>query len=49
MVELEPGMMSALIELGWLPRSRWNDRAAIMDAFYSFIHYALNVTRKTRR
>ena len=49
MVELDPPMISALIELGWLRPKQREDRAAVEDSFFRFIGNALDVTRHSRR
>jgi hypothetical protein len=48
-IELDPGTISGLIELGWLSGRQRDDRAAVIDGFCRFIGYALDVTRNPRR
>jgi hypothetical protein len=48
-IELDPGTISGLIELGWLPGGRRDDQSMVIDAFCRFIGYALDVTRNPRR
>jgi hypothetical protein len=47
--ELEPWAVSGLVELGWLPSSGRDDRAAVVHAFYRFVAFALDTTRNTAR
>jgi hypothetical protein len=49
MIELEPWAISGLVELGWLPSSGRDDRAAVVSAFRRFFAYALDMTRNTGR
>ena len=48
-IQLDPGTISGLVELGWLPGRQRDDRTAVIDAFCRFIGFALDVTRNTRR
>ena len=49
LIELDPGTISGLVELGWLPGRQRDDRAAVIDGFCRFIGFALDMTRNTRR
>lgn len=48
-LELDPGTISGLVELGWLSGRQRDDRAAVIDGFCRFIGFALDMTRNTRR
>ena len=48
-IELDPGTISGLVELGWLSGRQRDDRAAVIDGFCRFIGFALDMTRNTRR
>ena len=46
-IELDPGTISGLVELGWLSGRQRDDRAAVIDGFCRFIGFALDMTRNT--
>jgi hypothetical protein len=47
MIDLPAWAVSGLVELRWLQPLRRNERAAVIDAFYRFVEYALDMTRNT--
>jgi hypothetical protein len=47
-IELDLTEIAGLVELGWLPAARRDDRAAVMNGFRRFVRYAL-VTQHERR
>ena len=49
LLELYPREISGLVELGWLPSSGRDDRAAVINAFSRFVGYALDMTRNRGR
>ena len=49
LLELHPGEISGLVELGWLAGSRRDDRAEVINAFCRFVGYALDTTRNNGR